>query len=110
MSESIFLPLSQILAYADNNDSLTRSKIEQNYIFGDLEKAFGLLIHVQTNITVTRDFQHQRQANIFISHCQMKLVNSFVYLGANINKANKLVHEINRRIQSAKKHLLALTI
>jgi hypothetical protein len=108
---TIFHKTSQILAYADDVDLIARNvnQLQQNLeTFKGAAQNVGLVINQQKTkyLTATRN-QTARNSNL--GNQAIEHVDSFVYLGSEINSDNDISLEIKRRIQLGNKTYFGLS-
>jgi hypothetical protein len=98
---TIFHKSSQILAYADDVDIIARNgdQLQQNLLaFENAAQNVGLKINQQKTKYLISSRNHTATESNFLNHA-IEQVDSFVYLGAEVNKNNDISLEIKRRIQ-----------
>lgn len=116
MNGTIYNKSCQILAYADDIDLITRTEnsLKENFVaIEQASKNVGLTIneHKTKYLVATRNqqTQQQRQTTITIGDYNIEQVDSFVYLGAEVNQTNDISLEIKRRIQHGNRTFFGLS-
>lgn len=102
----------QLFAYADDLDIVGRNA--QTVVRGfqalkDAAHPAGLQISEgKTKYLVMSRHEPTNRGDLVIGHHTIEKVNSFDYLGSNVNSSNKLAEEIERRIAAGNRCLFAL--
>lgn len=101
-SSAIFTKSSQLLGFADDLDVVGRNMDVVKVKFVALEEGasnFGLKVNDdKTEYMVVSPSDRQYGATVTINQHNFKVVDSFVYLGSQVNSKNDIVDEIRRRV------------
>lgn len=111
---TIFYKSTQILAYADDIDIISRSENDLKKTFLALQNSavkMGLNINEEkTKYMITNENSRQRKTeqHIKIYNHIFEKVNNFTYLGVIVNRHNNIQEEINKRILNSNKCYFAM--
>lgn len=111
---TIFYKSTQILAYADAINIISRSENDLKKTFLALQNSavkMGLNINEEkTMCMITNENSRQRKTeqHIKIHNYIFEKVNNFTYLGAIVNRHNNIQEEINKRILNSNKCYFAM--
>ena len=101
--------LKQIVAYADVIIIIRRTKQVTMDTFTKLKNEaskFGLLINENKAKYMMRTRKQHRENKLEIDNMSFESVQSFKYLGSNVNQNNTIEEEIKKKANSRKQSLL----
>lgn len=109
---TIIFKSKHICAYADDIVLITRGPETLKDVFLELftaAKKLGLEVNAEKTkyMVISPNEARRRRENITIANMTFENVESFVYLGAELNSANKISSEIQRRIMAANRAYFA---
>ena len=102
-SGTIFRKLSQLLGYADDLDLIGRNvdTVKENYTrLEEKDKEFGLKVSDKKTKYMTTALSDGRPLNhmLEVNGKRFETVDSFIYLGSQVNSDNNIGEEVRRRV------------